>query len=226
MTCACTHARAHAHATTCTCACACACACARACARGMCMSAYACSPARAHPPARPPPARHTAHINPSPQAYIPAHCRACLRPAACVCAGPRLQHPGGVGWLKQQRHRHHQWHQHGGAACLGHRRPGACSGPDALGGATQVDNPRRRRGGRHRPFCKRSSRGHAQPFGHGRQRNVVISEAQVTSAVAAWDATLAALAALAACASYGSHWPWVCGGPAGRWAVRAKQWVR
>eukprot|EP00964_Phaeocystis_antarctica_P067383 scaffold40786_cov44-Phaeocystis_antarctica.AAC.1 len=138
-----------------------------------------------------------------------------------MCAGPRLRHPGCVGWLKQHRHHLHQRHQHGGAACLGRRRPAACGGPHSLGGASQGDYPRRRGGGLTRPFFQGHNRGHAQPPPHRRRRNQAIPQPPDASAIAAYAATLAALAASA---SYDSHWPWLCGGPIG-WVVRAEHWV-
>ena len=170
-------------------------------------------PPRAHPPAcspasdRPPPAHPLPHGGPPPR----------------VCAGPRLRHPGSVGWLKQHRHQHHQRHQHGNATCLGRRRPAARGGPDALGGASQGDNPRRRGGGLHRPFCKRNSTANAQPLPHWRRRNQAFPKPPVTSAVAAYAATLANVAAGA---SYGDHWRWLCNEPTGWAAVRAEHWVR
>ena len=139
-----------------------------------------------------------------------------------VCAGPRFQHPGSVGRLKQHRHKHHQWHQHGGPACFRRRRPAAREGPDPLRDATQGDAHRRRGGGCHRPFCQRSSNANAQPLPHRRRRTRAVPGPPVTSAVPAYIATIAPLAAGA---SYGSHWPWLCAEPTG-WALRAKQWVR
>ena len=139
-----------------------------------------------------------------------------------VCAGPRFQHPGSVGRLKQHRHKHHQWHQHGIAACLRRRRPAARGGPHPLRDATQGDAHRRRGGGCHRPFCQRRSCWHAQPLPHRRRRTRAIPGPPVISAVPTYAATLAALAAGA---SYGSNWPWLCAEPT-EWALRAKQWVR
>ena len=179
------------------------------------------STCRSQPPASAPPSPPV-HVRPPAAARRPPT-RCHTKPPPRVCAGPWLRHPGSVGWLKQHRHQHHQRHQHGNTACLGRRRPDTCAGPDALGGASQGDAPRRRGGGLHRPFSKRSSAANAQPLPHWRRRNQAIPETPVTSAVAAYAATLATLAAGA---SYGSHRPWLCGGPTGCWAVRAKHWVR
>ena len=118
-----------------------------------------------------------------------------------VCAGPRFQHPSSVGRLKQHRHKHHQWHQHGDAACLRRRRSAAREGPDPLGDATQGDTHRRGGGGCHRPFCQRSSSANAQPLPHRRRRTRAVPDPPVTSAVPTYAATLAALATLAAAAS-------------------------
>ena len=161
------------------------------------------------PPAAPRPGAAQALLQPPP------------RPTR-VCAGPRFQYPGSVGRLKQHRHKHHQWHQHGFAACLRRRRPAAREGPDPLGDAAQADAHRRRGGGCHRPFCQRSSNANAQPLPHRRRRTCAVPDPPITSAVPTYAATLAALAAGA---SYGSHWPWLRAEPAG-WALRAKQWVR
>jgi len=159
------------------------------------------------------------HVRPSAATRPPARCRTELPPR--VCAGPRLRHPGSVGWLKQHRHQHHQRHQHGGAACLGRRRPAARGGSDPLGGASQGDYPRRGGGGLPHPFYKRSSTANAQPLSHRRRRTQAIPKPPVTPTVAAYAT---ALAALPAGASYDSHWPWLCGGPIG-WVVRAEHWV-
>ena len=119
-----------------------------------------------------------------------------------VCAGPRFQHPSSVGRLKQHRHKHHQWHQHGDTACFRRRRPAAREGPDPLGDATQGDTRRRGGGGCHRPFCQRSSSANAQPLPHRRRRTRAVPDPPVTSAVPTYAAHYAAtLAALAAGAS-------------------------
>ena len=161
------------------------------------------------------------HARPPAAARPAATARRPLRPLR-VCAGPRFQHLGSVGRLKQHRHKHHQWHQHGIAACLRRRCPAAREGLDPLRDATQGDAHRRRGGGCHRPFFQRRSCWHAQPLPHRRRRTRAIPGPPVISAVPTYAATLAALAAGA---SYGSHWRWLCAEPAG-WALRAKQWVR
>ena len=171
---------------------------------------------------RPPASDHTpATARQRPPARLPA---LPYRDPPRMCTGPRLRHPGCVGWLKQHRHHHPQWHPHGGAACLGRRRPAACGGPDPLGGASQGDYSRRRRGGRSRTVCKSQSRGHAKPPPHRRRRNQAIPKPPEASAAAAYASALAAPATGASYGSYGSHWPWLCGGPIG-WVVRAKHWV-
>ena len=115
-------------------------------------TAASCLCHNARPCPRPPPKRRT-------------------EPPPTVRTGPRLRCPGGVGWLKQHSDQLHQWHQHGGAACLRRRRPAARGGLDPLGGASQGYDPRRRGGGLPRPLCKRRSRKHTQPLPHRRSRS-------------------------------------------------------